>query len=60
MPAEADTPVRTGTMPSMRVPLPVPVSVVGGVTLVPGVGPWMVYFTPPQVAHRYQADDTSM
>ena len=47
-------------MPSMRVPLPVPVSVVGGVTLVPGVGPWMVYFTPPQVAHRYQADDTSM
>ena len=40
--------------------LPVPVSDAGGVTDVDGVGPWMVYLTPPQVAHRYHEDETSM
>ena len=47
-------------MPSIRVPLPVPVSDAGGVSDVAGVGPCTVYLTPPTVAHRYHADDTSM
>ena len=43
----------------MRVGLPVPESVVGWVTDVGRVAyPWRVYFDPPQVASRYQVDES--
>src|SRR5579859_2555913 len=47
MPPEADLPARVGMMPSMRVFLPVEVSVVGGVAPEPGRVPWTVNLTPP-------------